>query len=83
MRRQRELESEDARYLFDEAEDVRYTGSLEECWGAHREFMRIFGDEWWHLTEDATEPNPDYIYLERIIHAVQQALRQKQQQKTA
>ena len=35
---------------------------------------KMFDDEWWHLTNDSTEPNPDYIYLERIIGTVQQAL---------
>jgi len=78
MRRERDLDSEDARALFDEAEDARHTGSLEECGGAHREFMhRIFGDEWWVLPTDAEEPNPDWHYLCRVIATVQQALSQQ------
>ncbi len=75
MRRDRDLDGADARDLFDEADDVRHTGSLEECGGVHREFMyRVFGDEWWTLPADAEEPNPDWAYLCRIIAAVQQAL---------
>lgn len=34
----------------------------------------LFGDQWWHKTDEATEPNPDWLYLERIIDAVQLAL---------
>ncbi|WP_441253161.1 hypothetical protein [Pseudomonas putida] len=61
MRRERDLDDEDAKSLFDEAEDVRFVNSLDECGGAHREFMhRIFGDEWWCLPADAMKPNPDW-----------------------
>ena len=75
MRRERELDAEDARDLYDEAEDLSYTASLDECGGAHRELMhRVFGDEWWILPPDAEEPNPDWAYLFRIIATVQQAL---------
>lgn len=75
MRRDRDLDAEDARDLFDEAEDLSHTSSLDECGGAHRELMhRVFGDEWWILPADAEEPNPDWAYLCRIIETVQQAL---------
>lgn len=84
MRRDRDLDESDARDLYDEAEDIRYVSSIEELGGAHPQLMRkVFGDEWWHLSDDATERNPDWDYLERIIHAVQQALRQEQQQVAA
>jgi len=83
-RRRGELGQDEARVLFTEAEDLRESPSIEHLHGAHSELMhRIFGDEWWHLTNDATEPNPDYAYLERIIQAVQQALSQEQQQVAA
>lgn len=83
-RRRSELGQDEARELFTEAEDIRESPSIEHLHGAHSELMhKIFGDEWWHLTNDATEPNPDYAYLERIIHAVQQALRQEQQREAA
>ena len=80
-RRHGHLDQEEARELFDEAEDIREATSIDYLAGAHYPLMRkLFGDEWWHLANDATEPNPDYDYLERIIQAVQQALRQEQQQ---
>lgn len=77
-------DQDEARELFDEAEDLRDSTSIDHLHGAHGELMtKLFGDEWWHLTNDSTEPNPDYIYLERIILAVQQALRQEQHQEAA
>lgn len=76
--------SDEARELFDSAEDLRESPSIDHLHGAHSELMtKLFGDEWWHMTGDATEPNPDYAYLERIILAVQQALRQEQPQQEA
>ncbi len=67
--------SDEARQLFDEAEDLRESMSVEYLHGVHSELMtRLFGDEWWHLTSDVTEPNPDYDYLERVILATQQAI---------
>jgi hypothetical protein len=84
MRRDLELDESDARDLYDEAEDIRYVITIDELGGAHRQLMqKVFGDEWWHLSDDATERNPDWDYLERVIHAVQQALRQEQQQEAA
>lgn len=79
-RREGWLGQDEARDLFTESEDLRDSPSIDHLHGAHSGLMtKLFGDEWWHLTNDATEPNPDYLYLERIIHAVQQALRQEQQ----
>lgn len=76
--------SDEAREMFDAAEDLHESPSVDRLHGAHSELMtKLFGDEWWHLTSDATEPNPDYAYLERIILAVQQALRQEQPQQEA
>ncbi|WP_371316182.1 hypothetical protein [Pseudomonas sp. D6002] len=76
--------ADETRERFDEAEDLRESPSIDHLHGAHSELMtKLFGHEWWHLTNDATEPIPDYTYLERIIQAVQQALRQEQQQMAA
>ncbi|WP_236189349.1 hypothetical protein [Pseudomonas pharyngis] len=83
-RRRFDLTSYEARELFDSAEDLRESSSIEHLHAVHSELMtKLFGDEWWHMTSDATEPNPDYAYLERIILAVQQALRQEQPQQEA
>lgn len=76
--------SDEARARFDEAEDLRESISIDHLHAAHSELMtKLFGDEWWHLGNDATEPNPDYIYIEQIIIAVQQALRQEKHQEAA
>lgn len=83
-RRRGELGQDEARELFTEAEDFRESPSIDHLHAAHSELMtKLFGDEWWHLTNDATESNPDYAYLERIIYAVQQALGQEQQKVAA
>ena len=77
-------DQDEARELFDEAEDLRDSPSIDHLHGAHGELMtKLFGYEWWHLADDATEPNPDYVYLERIIRAVQQALSQEQHKAAA
>ena len=77
-------DQDEARELFDEAEDLRDSPSIDHLHGAHGELMtKLFGYEWCHLADDATEPNPDYVYLDRIILAVQQALRQEQHQEAA
>ncbi|WVV46866.1 hypothetical protein THH46_16355 [Pseudomonas sp. NA13] len=74
------LDSEDARDLFDQIDDLR---NVESIMSAHHQgelLTDLFGPEWWHLVDDkATEPNPAWNYLCRIIAAVQQALRQEQQ----
>ena len=77
-------DQDEARELFDEAEDLRDSPSIDHLHGAHGELMtKLFGYEWWHLPDDANEPNPDYVYLERIIRAVQQALSQEQHKAAA
>ena len=77
-RRQGQLDQGEARELFDEAEVIREASSIHYLAGAHYPLMKkLFGDEWRHFADDATEPNPDYDYLERIILTVQQALRQE------
>lgn len=76
--------SDEAPEKFDAAEDLRDSLSFDHLHGAHSELMtKLFGDEWWHMTSDATEPNPDYAYLERIILAVQLAPCQEQPQQVA
>ena len=74
----------EARDRFDEAEDLRVSKSIDHLHCAHSELMtKLCGDEWWHLACDATELNPEYAYLERIILSVQQALSQRQHQLAA
>lgn len=75
MRRRWDIDCNEARQLFDEADTLAEYETLEEVYHCHQESMTlIFGDEWWHGLHEATEPNSDYEYLCRIIKAVQQAL---------
>ena len=75
-RRQRDLVANDARELFDEANDLDQAPSLDYLHGAHSDLMyRVFGDEWWYSADRCSVPNPDYTYLERIVHSVKQALK--------
>ncbi|QLI49433.1 hypothetical protein vBPaeMUSP18_59 [Pseudomonas phage vB_PaeM_USP_18] len=79
-RRAFDLDKDEARELYDEADDLENAQSVDYLWGGHSDLMaRLFGDEWWYATDDATAPNPDYEYLCRIIAAVQQALAQPAQ----
>lgn len=75
LRRARDLDEDEARSLYDEADGLENAESVDNLWGGYSELMaRLFGDEWWYAADDATEPNPEYEYLCRIIKAVQQAL---------
>ncbi len=67
-----ELSKQDARRLYSEIDDQLNDGSF--LWSHSRLLEELFGSEWWHQTDNATEPNPDWVYLERILDAVQQAL---------
>lgn len=78
------LDEEEARDLFDQIDDLREIESISEANHRGALLTELFGEEWWHLVDDkAVEPNPDWHYLCRVIAAVHQALRQKQQQVTA
>jgi hypothetical protein len=66
---------DEAREMYEDAEYLRDSPSIDHLHGAHSDLMhKLFGDEWWHLSNEATAPNPDYAYLERIVIAVQTAL---------
>ena len=68
-RRELDLEKEEARKLFDLADDLEGVESLDSAASAMSE---IFGDEWWYSIPE--KPNPKYEYLCRIIKAVQSGL---------
>ncbi len=70
------LSAEEARSLYRRLDELRDVDSLRECWN-HSELLSLpFGDEWHYPVDRATEDNPDYLYLLRIVQAVQQALTQ-------
>lgn len=77
QRRKHDLDAGEARELHDEAGDLGQAPSIDYLFGGHYDLMeRLFGCEWWHDAGRASEPNPDYQYLCRIIQSVQQALRE-------
>ena len=66
---------DEARELWDESE------SPSDGYGAEdRElFYKVFGDDWWDCRPK--KPNPEYLYLRRIIETVQKAFAQLQAEK--
>ncbi len=72
------LDKEDCRRLYDQSEELGWHGSIDQAITLDFELLKEVFDtnEPWHDVADATKPNPDYLYLERIVSAVQQALRQ-------
>lgn len=72
------LDKEEARRLFDRIEDdLRHVERPDHCWNHADLLSELFSDEWWHDASEASEPNPKYDYLVRIILAVQEALKCK------
>lgn len=75
-RRGRDFTADEAREYFDEADQLKDASSIDYLAGAHYELMQaVFGDEWWHEADRSDKPNPDYLYLQRIVLAVQAGLR--------
>ncbi|MEA1606122.1 hypothetical protein [Pseudomonas spirodelae] len=71
------LDKEDARRLFDRiVDELRSIERDDHCWNHSDLLSELFGDEWWYNAGEATEPNPNYQYLQRIVLAVQIGLRQ-------
>lgn len=63
-----------ARILFEEARDLQQVPSMQEVHIDHSDFMyEVFGEEWWEWVHPV-ESNPEYVYMERIVRAVQRAL---------
>lgn len=75
LRREREVDSSKARDMWDEAENA--DDVKENCcdFGIGNELMDLFGDEPWYAGWP-TVPNPKYQYLERIVSAVRDGLKE-------
>jgi hypothetical protein len=78
------LDKEDARELWDNATD--FLGTFETTEGlmhssdAGEILTALYGNEWHYFVQsNCFSPNPHYLYLCRIIAAVQEALRVEQQ----
>jgi hypothetical protein len=77
-RRARDCDKEYARELWDRAEEVsgvEHQQTLFDCHG--RLLDDILGDEWWYRLPEV--PNPQYVYLCRIINTVKAALQETKQ----
>lgn len=70
------LEADEARSLHRRLDELSDVESLQDCWSHSKLLSQLFGDEWHYSVDRATEPNPNYKYLLRIVQAVQQALKQ-------
>lgn len=70
------LDKEECRELFDQTDELSNADSLARAMDWHIDLLcKIFDtEEPWHFACDATEPNPDYLYLQRIVLAVQAGL---------
>jgi hypothetical protein len=76
-RRRDNFTQEVAREHYDEASYLSDAPSIDYVVGGHYELMHaVFGEEWWHTASESDEPNPDYLYLQRIVLAVKIGLRQ-------
>jgi hypothetical protein len=62
----------EARELFRVIADLPECDSLNDL--PHQPMEQLFGAEWWFTANRAVEPNPDYVYLTRIVEAFQAAL---------
>lgn len=72
LRRKNEIDSDDARELFDAVVDMSEMDLINydnNC------IAKILGDEWRHDYYIPQKGNPEYEYLCRIIKTVQQALK--------
>lgn len=73
------LDAEEARDLYNRVLEagLHECTSLSSC--PYYLMEHLFGDEWWFMAERAVEPNPDYLYLCRILDAVREGLTQAEE----
>jgi len=71
--KKRWIDKEQARELFEMAENLEGVERVETLHDVHGKAMvEIFGEEWWYRLP--TIENPEYAYLCRILDAVRSAL---------
>lgn len=69
-RRAHDIGADEARELFNEIDSESVD---DDPWQSSKLMQKIYGDEWRCCLPE--KPNPDYVYLCRIISAVQDAFR--------
>jgi len=75
LRRENEIDQFEAREYWDEADGADDVKDRVCSWHSHSSLRKVFGDEPWYANWP-TVPNPDYEYLERIVQAVREAIKQ-------
>lgn len=72
------LDKEECRELYDQTDELSNADTPERAVDWHFDLLcKIFDtEEPWYFACDATEPNPGYQYLQRIVQAVQAGLLQ-------
>jgi hypothetical protein len=79
-----ELSKDEARELWHDIEVLRSVESPNECWHHDKLLTELFGDEWHYpICDKAVEENHEFTYLQRVVEAVQEALRQEQPRQEA
>lgn len=75
------LDKDEARELYDRVDELSDCETSNSCWQSSSLLTQLFGDEWFlYLNGRAVEPNPDYLYLSRIVGAVQEGIGLMQQE---
>lgn len=69
-----DLSMEEARDLYNQVGGLSEYSSLESLPSALMD--EIFGEEWWHTAAAASEPNPSYLYLHRIVDGIKEGLKE-------
>lgn len=75
LRRDGEISSDEAREYWDEADGSENVKMLCCDYNYRSPLLSLFGDDPWYAGWP-TVPNPDYEYLERIVQAVREAIKQ-------
>lgn len=75
LRREREIDAVQAREMWDEAENADDVKESCCCFGVGNKLLNLFGDDPWYA-DWPTAPNPKYQYLERVLNAVRDGLKQ-------
>lgn len=68
IRKDRDIEKDKARELFEEIDSTDFDGPDSE----YDLMYRIYGDEWWYKLPQ--KANPEYEYLCRVVQVVREAL---------
>lgn len=69
------LDKDEARELYDQVDELGDCETPNSCWHNSNLLTQLFGPEWfYYLSGRAVEPNPDYLYLSRIVEAVQEGI---------